>query len=1157
MNKKRFALKALLTFMVALIILGTVSTFAYAGDSYQNKKLAYGEIVPTDAALKAQKFTYNFYGDKGDMYFMRLSKGVSNAYFAIELYSDKNYKNQIRSFTKEYDATAGNKSLKVTWEFKDKPSGTYYGRCYSYSLNKKNNKIIDSASMKTFKINVDRMSKKTVKLKTLTNSATGPKITWATFPTATKYKVYRREGASKKWTLIKTLGEKTSSYIDTTAKSGKKYSYTVKCLDEKYTSLYNKKGLTIYHLASPTVSVSGSGAAGNAKVQWKAIPGAKGYKIYRKGGTLSDYNWKLLATITNGKAVSYTDTTAKSTDWNYSYSVKAYNGDTDSARSRQDVAFDYIPAPELTNATCVDGGVKITWKANNPNITGYKIYKKDGTSWKYLGSSKTKEFTDTSALSGKSYTYMVKAHSDTNAGAFNSKGITKKYMKAPELLPLTFDSNYRSVVKWKPVAGANGYKIYRKVANDKSWTLIATIKNGKKSSYYDNYKKESGTAYSYTVRSYDSKNNLSAYKTPATKAICLFKPEFTANQLPAQDNSLCIEIKWNAVAGAKAYNLYRRLPGGKWSTLVKETKELSYLDTSVDCGVAYEYAVRALNKKGDISLYSVKSATAVAIPVLESVIVTEEGVKLNWNALENAQAYNVYRRAKGSNTLEKIATVETNEFTDVSEEAKTQPYYYTISAVFGDIESSTYDGLPNFAEFEVTALMVEATGDEEAYIDVTFDYPDADTISVFKSVNDEEAVLLPDIHGSFRDTEIVEGNTYTYKVVVTATGKVENTETATAKYNHPPLAPVVITSCVGNYNEGDPSVTLTWDKVEFADSYVIFRAKGNGEWVEIGGIASDEQSATVIFQPVSEDETPETAIPEVDTPEEDVPEEDVPEEDTSETNTITFVDTDVNAETVYAYKIKAIATKSERESSESQFTTVVIFTPLQSVTGIKFLPEKNEDGTINVIISWDETHLAQTYTVYRKTDSSDWQMLASIPAGNEYSYTDIVNINTNYTYKVVASADYRGSVSNEQTYCWSEPVVPSQPEGELPFTFVDENAYIAGNNIITTTLDINTIDALLTINEGYTVEVISTHQGKCGTGSTINIYKEGEVVGTYILIVKGDVNGDSMCDVLDATTVEKLVAGNEITGEIYIIAADMNNDNIITIEDYDTISKAE
>lgn len=1125
MKITRFTTKAILAFLVAVIVLGTVSIFAVAGDTITNKNLAYGEIVPTDAALKAQKFTYNFYGDKGDMYFMRLSKGVPNAYFSIEIYSDKYYKEQIRSFSKEYDLTQGNKSLKVTWEFKKKPSGTYYGRCYSYTLDKEGNKIIDSASMKTFKINVDRISKKTVALKSLVNTTQGPKITWTKFPTATQYNVYRRASGETKWTFLKSVKSSASSYTDTTAKSGKTYSYTVKCRDEKYVSLYNKTGLSTLYLATPVISVNGTGTAGTAKVQWKAIDGASGYRVYRKGGSLSDYSWKLIATIKNGKTTSYVDKTATSTDWNYTYTVRAFNDKSSSAYNNNGVNFDYIPAPSLSKTTSVDGGVKITWKANNPNITGYKVFRKDGTSWKYVGSSKTKSFIDKTAVSGKTYTYTVKAQSDTNVGAYNAKGITQKYLKTPELQPLKFDSNYRSLVKWETVGGATGYKVYRKINNAKTWTLVTTIKNGKTASYYDDCKKSSGKTYTYTVRAFDGSKNLSSYKTAGTTAMCLAKPKFTSQQVPTQAGSLCIETTWSAVNGATAYNVYRRLPDGKWSVLTTGIPDLSYVDTTVECGITYEYAVRAINDNGDISPYNTKSATAVLIPVLDSVVVAEEGVKLNWNALDNANSYNVYRQAKGSDTWERIASVETNEYTDISEEGKTQPYYYTVSAVFGEIESKTYAGMPNFLEIAITAETVYPTEENTAHIKVSFDCPDAEIIEVYKSVNNEEAVLL-EYTDDFVDAEITEGNTYTYTVVAIAAGKVNGSESASAKYNHPPLDPATITSCIGDYNNGEPTITITWNEVEFADEYVILRVADNGEWVEIGGVATDSQESLVTFETDSEE---------------------------PETKTFSFTDTNVSAEISYSYKVKAVATKSERESSESSISQIKIYTPLDSVTGIKILPEKNADGTVSITISWDETAFAEYYTIYRKTSDSEWKEIAVDSSGEDgWSCADTVSINTNYTYKISASAANRGTVSNEQTFCWSETITPESPENETLLNVISDTTYISGKYIVTDLSDNGEIEAIVTAKEGYTLQVTKSHDENCGTGSVIGVYKDSEPATAYTLIVKGDVNGDGICDALDCAIIEKLATGNEIAIETYIFAADLNNDGAITLADYET-----
>ena len=1117
MNKTRFTTKVLLSLLVVMVVLGSVTVVANAVDAFKNYNLAYGEIVPTDEKLEAQKFTYSLYGDSDELYFMRISKGKPNSFFAVEIYSDKNYQNQIRSFSKNYSSTPGNTALKVSWEFKAIPSGTYYGRCYTF-IEVDGEKSIDTSSLKTFVVNVDRISKKTVELKSIVNSVSGPKITWTPFSTATEYYVYRRASDEKSWTRIATLGANAKTHTDKTAKSGKTYTYTVKCAEGKFVSLYDKTGLTIKYLATPDISVNGTGAAGSAKISWKAIGGAQGYYVYRKGGSLSDYEWVRIANIKSGKTTSYVDKAATSTDWKYTYTVKAYSGSYVSAHNANGVDFDYIPAPTLTKATPVVGGVQIQWKCTNTNVINYYIYRKNGSSWERIGTTTEKSFIDTTAVSGKTYTYTVKALSDTNAGAFNGKGITTKYLETPKLEPLTFDSSYRSKVQWNKVPGATGYRVYRKINDAEKWTNIATIKSGSTVKYNDGCKKASGYSYTYTVRAFDANGVLSSYYPEGTTGICLAKPDFTSQQIITEDGSLCIETSWNAVNGATKYNVYRRLPGGSWTTLARNITETSYLDYAIECGVTYEYAVRSFNDLGDCSTYNVKSAIAVIIPVLDCVTVTDEGCVLTWDAIENAELYTIYRRAKDSDTWEIIGTSETNGFTDVSEESKTEPFYYTISATFDGTESQYYNGLPNFIEINITAEYVAKTDEAPAHINVDFECPDATAVLIYKTVNEEEPLLLEAVTGAFTDNGIEEGNTYTYTIIAVGEGKVSNSESASARFPYPPLADVVISQYDSNYNDNQPYAQIIWDSVDFADEYVVLRKyQAETEWTEIATVSIQEGVTSY-----------------------------------------TYTDTDILTDVYYNYAIKAVSKDPERGTSTSESVEIYIPAPLGSVTGLKIEnPEKTEDGTIKVRISWEPTDFASSYTLYRKTADTDWELL--YVNGTVLEYFDYIEANTEYTYRVEASAPDRDPVSNEETFIYvdetqepDEPVIPEDTH-ENCLTLVNAQiSTIAGDSvIITEALGCDDFSSIATANEGYTIEE-SKETAYYGTGTVIKVLKDGEVVKTYILVVKSDVNGDGVCDSLDCSEVEKFNSGHDVGfDDIQLLAADLNNDENVDYLDYE------
>ncbi len=1003
MTQKRFSAKIVLSIIAVLLIMGTLCTVAFAANQVANYNCAYGQAVPTDSKLSAKISQYNFKGDEGTLYFMQISKGKPDSHYAVEIFSDSGYKTKIRSFSKEFSETAGNTPLKIKWDFKTTVSGTYYGRCYTYVETTKDGsttKTVDTSSFSTFKINIDRMSSKTVKLKSLVNSATGPKLTWETLPTGTKYNVYRKAAGDKSWTYLTTLAGAASSYVDTKAVSGKSYTYTVKCGDGKYVSKYDTKGLTIKYLSMPKISVIGSGTAGNAVIKWNAVAGAQGYYVYRKGGNLSDYNWRLIATIKNGKTVSYTDKAATSTDWNYTYTVKAYNGKTVSAYNYNGVDFDYIKAPTLKRASSYDGGMKIEWTNSNENVKGYYVYRLNGKSWKYLGQTTAKSFIDKTAESTKSYTYTVKAFSDTNAGGYNAKGVTAKYLAAPVLKPLTFDENYRAIVKWDAVNGAAGYVVYRKINNATKWEAVKDIKDAKTTVFYDACKKASGDKLTYTVRAYDKANIFSYFKVNGTSGICLAKPWFTVAQTETDDNSLAILVSWGKITGATKYNIYRRPAGTSTWAYQKTVTETHYLDTSVVNGSTYEYAVRALNNTGSQSAFYIKEATAITIPTITKVFtinnVQSQFSRVSWNAVEGADSYNVYRMAKDGAEWEKLTNTSDKMYTDKSEGASTTAYYYAVSTVIGKLESAKSTAVGNFAE-----ITLEATATDDG-IQLDWNCERFSKATITRSTGTEEAVPIGGFtsdHYSYTDTSAEKGETYTYTINIAVGGKVNGVASVTIRRPHDPLAATVITS-IDNATEGNLyAARINWLQVDFAEKYIVLRASDDGflNWEEIGTLTNEE------------------AI----------------------NGELSFVDNKVIPNKEYAYKIKAVAPVADRPESESEHKTTTLLSHLDALTNVKATVAIGSENKY-VELSWSPVTNAEGYRIYRTNSpeiEDSWTQVGSIDLSGletreeDYVVTDnTIETNGTYSYKIVAWSTDRGEVSNI-----SDPVeITGFPEEETP-----------------------------------------------------------------------------------------------------------------------------
>ena len=80
-----------------------------------------------------------------------------------------------------------------------------------------------------------------------------------------------------------------------------------------------------------------------------------------------------------------------------------------------------------------------------------------------------------------------------------------------------------------------------------------------------------------------------------------------------------------------------------------------------------------------------------------------------------------------------------------------------------------------------------------------------------------------------------------------------------------------------------------------------------------------------------------------------------------------------------------------------------------------------------------------------------------------------------------------------------------------------------------------------------------------GTGTTVYITENGDIVDTYKILLYGDVDGDARCDANDALIVNMLINGmltREQVGEIAYRAADCNHDGVVDDKDYSLLVSA-
>ena len=205
-------------------------------------------------------------------------------------------------------------------------------------------------------------------------------------------------------------------------------------------------------------------------------------------------------------------------------------------------------------------------------------------------------------------------------------------------------------------------------------------------------------------------------------------------------------------------------------------------------------------------------------------------------------------------------------------------------------------------------------------------------------------------------------------------------------------------------------------------------------------------------------------------------------------------------------------------------------------------------------LSFDVMGLNRIYQWYGNTKNSNtggkFIKNANTSEFTPSSYTKIYD----YYYCVVVCQDGSNPLMTVTSgVCTLLPVIKSL----VSSTTVD----LAKLSIKTTATGTNSITDLIKFGDNTTHYALPSYSnGKekyFGTGSSVIVYLNGEADSVFNLVVYGDTNGDSVCDVLDCAEIEKAYSKQITLNGSTFAAADMNNNNKIDSRDYqNAVNKA-
>ena len=460
----------------------------------------------------------------------------------------------------------------------------------------------------------------------------------------TGYQILRGPDADSLAVIEEDTGSSATIYTDTSPPAGQTHTYAVKARNAAGLSPLSDTVTVTVPPAAPNLTGTPLTPEGQVMLVWQdpSDDSITGYQILR--GPDAD-SLAVIEEDTGSSATIYTDTSPPAGQ-THTYAVKARNAAGLSPLS--DTVTVTVPpaAPNLTGTPLTpEGQVMLVWQdPSDDSITGYQILRgPDADSLAVIeedtGSSAT-IYTDTSPPAGQTHTYAVKARNAAGLSPLSDTVTVTVPPAAPTGLTAlpTHDS---LMLSWHTPDhdGITGYQVLRGPDAD-SLEVVATD-TGSLAPWYVDTDVSEDTSYAYAVKALgaggeSAPSGVVEVSTLQAATITFVGPSVEEDPPIAQQQQEGdpppspyhlrlfashdrVTLRWGSYGCCGNVTGFRILRGPSEDTLevlVADTGSATpwYVDSAVEAGTGYVYAIKSLNGNGESPESTSRSVTTSSAP---------------------------------------------------------------------------------------------------------------------------------------------------------------------------------------------------------------------------------------------------------------------------------------------------------------------------------------------------------------------------------------------------------------------------------------------------------------------------------------------------------------------------------------------------------------